>query len=652
MNRPFLSIKQTKYLFLVIFFFQALSINIIYAQNTESNLRQQLEIKKDTSLVKAYLDLAKYYYQTTGKGDSLIFYSNKALKLSRDLNSEKQALEALKYSGVGYLINKEFDRAETNFKSSLSIAIKNNDLKNQANLHNKLGTLYQNKGKQILAINNLIKASKYSEKIKDYKNIAQAYYGISHIYSTQKQFDKELEYINKAINVIENNKINDPLMENIIFGFASQEYLELYKNQKNTNYLDNVFKYAKKALEISKKNNFKSREISSYNVLSAYYSAKKDFINSEFYAKKVLKNRHLVNEEIIINAFFNLANRYKARQQKSMVYAYIDTLNALNIKSRPYYGASISNFTYEKYKFYNDTDLALKALEEKLIFDKELYNKEKNKSINELETKYKSELKDKEIVKKQSQINKLLALIIALALIATIILFVIKTIQLRKVKSINTSLEKAVEKQLKLEKELTDVRDNLAQDFHDDLGNKLARLSFISKMIASDSSLKNQKVKNKINQITKDANSLYNGTRDFIFSLKSNSNCLEEVVTYLSDFGEDYFSKTEVKFVLIKKISKKKLPHYWSKQLVYIFKEALTNTLKHSKCSQVTLQFEFKNNELRIRCIDNGIGINKADLNSKNGLLNMKKRASKIGGELTIENNKSGTIIQFKGKTT
>ena len=227
--------------------------------------------------------------------------------------------------------------------------------------------------------------------------------------------------------------------------------------------------------------------------------------------------------------------------------------------------------------------------------------------------------------------------------------------QLQKVKKRNHDLKESLLRQKQLEEELTEVRANIAQDFHDDLGNKLARISVISNMAITEVSSENEKLKSKIEQIQNDANYLYKGTKDFIFSLKDNSNYLEELVTYLSDFGEDLFVNTNSKFVVEKSIDENiKLPHYWSKQLIFIFKEALTNVYKHADCSTVLFFCHYHKKTLTIKCKDDGKGIaEELLLKSTGGLNNMKKRAAKIGGQITIQSDENGwTSIIFNGKTT
>lgn len=244
---------------------------------------------------------------------------------------------------------------------------------------------------------------------------------------------------------------------------------------------------------------------------------------------------------------------------------------------------------------------------------------------------------------------------ISLLVIITALLIIMLILdQLRKVKKRNNDLKLAITRQNQLEQELSEVRMNIAQDFHDDLGNKLARISLLSNLAKEEVSQENSKLKSRIEQIETDAGYLYKGTKDFIFSLNDESNYLEELVTYLSDFGEEFYRDTSIKFIVEKNIkSNIKLPYYWSKQLIYIFKEALTNALKHAQADKVIFFFEYDGTTLTISCEDNGIGIKNTESKTSNGLNNMTKRAEKLGGELNIQFNKNiGTTVTFKAETT
>ncbi len=223
--------------------------------------------------------------------------------------------------------------------------------------------------------------------------------------------------------------------------------------------------------------------------------------------------------------------------------------------------------------------------------------------------------------------------------------------QLVKARKKNKIFQKTLLEREKLQEDLKNVRHQIAQDFHDDLGNKLASISMLSNL----SLKKTEKQSNlypSLHQINKDANFLYAGMRDFVWSLDYKNNKLREVQIYLNDFGEKLFEYSDINFKSTNNVAKSKitLPHYWNKQLVLVFKEAMTNTLKHSKATEVLFSvYLIEEDVLEIKLEDNGVGF---DLNSsgrKNGLQNMKERIESIKGELNIKSIK-GFSVCFRGK--
>ncbi|MCP4593458.1 MAG: sensor histidine kinase, partial [bacterium] len=73
-------------------------------------------------------------------------------------------------------------------------------------------------------------------------------------------------------------------------------------------------------------------------------------------------------------------------------------------------------------------------------------------------------------------------------------------------------------------------------------------------------------------------------------------------------------------------------------ELYRIAQEALNNALKHAGASQVTLSVRFAEDSVTLEVTDNGQGFDPADVQGKAGLglISMRERAEKIGGQLTI----------------
>ncbi len=240
--------------------------------------------------------------------------------------------------------------------------------------------------------------------------------------------------------------------------------------------------------------------------------------------------------------------------------------------------------------------------------------------------------------------------IVSASLLVVTIITILVYSQLLKVSRRNVLLRDTIAQSTKLEKELSTVRENVAQDFHDELGNKLAGISVLSELIMKDKEIQNSKSIEMVSQVRKDAKDLYFGIKDFVWSIDSKSDNLNELLFYLTDFGEELFQNKGITFKIEKNQIEKdiKLPYYWSRQLLLMFKEIMTNSLKHADATQVTLSFYKIENTLKITFTDNGKGFDINNLKRKNGLNNIHKRAHRIGGKLTIKSI-PGTSIEFLG---
>ncbi|WP_445718037.1 two-component regulator propeller domain-containing protein [Flavobacterium sp.] len=217
----------------------------------------------------------------------------------------------------------------------------------------------------------------------------------------------------------------------------------------------------------------------------------------------------------------------------------------------------------------------------------------------------------------------------------------------------NVKLQNLLESNEKLQFQLNEMRHNIAQDFHDELGNKLAGITVLSEKLLSEENADKNKNYPVVERIHKDSQDLFQGIRDFIWAIDSKNGTLEELIFALTDFGEDLFSQTNIKFIVNNQIEEASflLPNYWNRQLLLLFKEAMTNVYKHSKASRIELVFKLSNSYLSIECVDNGIGFNLNTLKRQNGLNNLNKRALKLKSKLEINSDiNKGTFIIFNGE--
>jgi len=200
------------------------------------------------------------------------------------------------------------------------------------------------------------------------------------------------------------------------------------------------------------------------------------------------------------------------------------------------------------------------------------------------------------------------------------------------------------------------VRRRVAEDFHDQVGNQLASITVLVQLIQAKLSSGNKEVEELLQKLGQFTKTLFAGTRDFIWSIDPKSDNVSEMFIYIKDFGEELFEYSGINFYVETNHvfdAKMKLPVGWSRHVVFIFKEALTNSLKHANCKNVYLNFNVFDHKFVFELKDDGIGLN--GYNDSDylgmGLQNMRKRANKIGGKIVISSeNGVGTKLILEGE--
>ena len=94
------------------------------------------------------------------------------------------------------------------------------------------------------------------------------------------------------------------------------------------------------------------------------------------------------------------------------------------------------------------------------------------------------------------------------------------------------------------------------------------------------------------------------------------------------------------------------IPEGWDAELYYLAIEALNNALRHARATQVTVCLRASGDWLELQVTDDGKGFDPARANSGGmGLQNMRERARRLGGELTIDSTPGiGTRVMFRAR--
>lgn len=201
--------------------------------------------------------------------------------------------------------------------------------------------------------------------------------------------------------------------------------------------------------------------------------------------------------------------------------------------------------------------------------------------------------------------------------------------------------------------EKQNIRRQTAEDFHDDLGNKLTRITILSDILTTQLDPDQAEQKGLVKQIKQNAEALYNGTKDILWALDPKSDNLYEILTHIRLFGTDFFEGTAINFIFqeidpaLKNI---KVPMEYNRNITMIFKELLNNALKHSGATTVSLCLNtISPTEIDITLKDNGKGFNLDNPSAGNGVNNINNRAKRIGSQVNIKSAiGAGTQVTLK----
>lgn len=198
------------------------------------------------------------------------------------------------------------------------------------------------------------------------------------------------------------------------------------------------------------------------------------------------------------------------------------------------------------------------------------------------------------------------------------------------------------------------IRKKAAADFHDEMGNKLTRIALFSEVLERQMNGSSPESASYVQKIKDNSRNLNNSMRDFLWALDPKKDSAYDLASMLKDFGEELFDKTTIAFSadqIPKELQEITLTMDWKRHLIMTFKEAMHNVLKHAEASNVSLNFEYKNDLLEILLRDDGKGFSLEEKYDGYGLRNMKSRVKELSGELKIESEGNmGTTVQFSGK--
>jgi signal transduction histidine kinase len=190
-------------------------------------------------------------------------------------------------------------------------------------------------------------------------------------------------------------------------------------------------------------------------------------------------------------------------------------------------------------------------------------------------------------------------------------------------------------------------KEKMLMDLHDGIGGITTNISILSELGQSATDI--ESIKKALATISRLARDGVSEIRSFMQSLDSRELNWRALASELRNLGTTMVEPHGISFAA--EISVDDVPDQpgsllWI-DLIRIYKEALTNVIKHSHAHSVGISLKVASTGLMLIVRDDGIGWNEAPDNGR-GLPNMKKRAQEVGGTVTVSASETGAEVKLE----
>ena len=226
---------------------------------------------------------------------------------------------------------------------------------------------------------------------------------------------------------------------------------------------------------------------------------------------------------------------------------------------------------------------------------------------------------------------------------------------LAEAKRAEEELGKAREERLT---ELARVRTRIATDLHDDIGASLTQIAILSE-VARQGIKGNGASLEPLKSIANVSNELVETMSDIVWAINPQKDHLQDLIQRMRRFASDVLTAKGISLEFDAPTYAPEIPLGANarREVFLIFKESLTNIIKHAGASQVRIEFGFSKEHLSLKISDNGEGFETENMSAAlfagqkggHGIFSMKKRAAEMNGRFEIKSEAGhGTTITFQ----
>jgi signal transduction histidine kinase len=197
--------------------------------------------------------------------------------------------------------------------------------------------------------------------------------------------------------------------------------------------------------------------------------------------------------------------------------------------------------------------------------------------------------------------------------------------------------------------EVANMRTRIATDLHDDIGANLTRISILSEVAKQQFGNGNES-RNPLTSIAEIARESVASMSDIVWAIDPERDSLRDLTRKMRQHADEVFTLRDIDLEFNAPPSEQdlRLGVNVRRDVLLIFKEAVSNAARHSDCSRVVIDLLANGNNLSLSVADNGRGFDLSSQSDGHGLVNMRRRAEKLNGSFEMESlARQGTRVRI-----